>query len=57
MPEFHAREPEHQEWKRSVLSGKIELPEVDTAPFSLRSSAKPTIMSDGARSESTTAQS
>jgi alkanesulfonate monooxygenase SsuD/methylene tetrahydromethanopterin reductase-like flavin-dependent oxidoreductase (luciferase family) len=31
MPEFHAREPEHQEWKRRVLAGEIDLPEVDLA--------------------------
>ena len=23
MPEFHGREPEHQEWKRAVLSGEL----------------------------------
>jgi alkanesulfonate monooxygenase SsuD/methylene tetrahydromethanopterin reductase-like flavin-dependent oxidoreductase (luciferase family) len=33
MPEFHAREPEHQEWKRGVLAGEIELEEIDTAPY------------------------
>jgi alkanesulfonate monooxygenase SsuD/methylene tetrahydromethanopterin reductase-like flavin-dependent oxidoreductase (luciferase family) len=33
MPEFHAREPEHQEWKRGVLAGEIELEEIDTVPF------------------------
>ena len=32
MPEFHAKEPAHQEWKRQVLSGKIELEDLDTAP-------------------------
>jgi hypothetical protein len=31
MPEFHAREPEHQEWTRRVLAGEIDLPEVDLA--------------------------
>jgi hypothetical protein len=31
MPEFHAREPEHQEWKRRVLAREIDLPEVDLA--------------------------
>ncbi len=46
MPEFHAREPEHQEWKRQVLAGKIELEEVDTQPFNFRGSAKPTIPAD-----------
>jgi alkanesulfonate monooxygenase SsuD/methylene tetrahydromethanopterin reductase-like flavin-dependent oxidoreductase (luciferase family) len=33
MPEFHAAEGEHQEWKRNVLSGKIELQAIDTTPF------------------------
>jgi alkanesulfonate monooxygenase SsuD/methylene tetrahydromethanopterin reductase-like flavin-dependent oxidoreductase (luciferase family) len=31
MPEFAGREPEHQEWKRAVLAGEIELEEIDTA--------------------------
>jgi len=29
MPEFHAMEPEHARWKESVLSGEIELEEID----------------------------
>jgi alkanesulfonate monooxygenase SsuD/methylene tetrahydromethanopterin reductase-like flavin-dependent oxidoreductase (luciferase family) len=33
MPEFHGNEPAHQEWKRKVLAGEIELEEIDTAPF------------------------
>jgi alkanesulfonate monooxygenase SsuD/methylene tetrahydromethanopterin reductase-like flavin-dependent oxidoreductase (luciferase family) len=33
MPEFHAMEPEHQEWKRKVLAGEIQLEEIDTQPF------------------------
>ncbi|MEZ5817412.1 MAG: LLM class flavin-dependent oxidoreductase [Hyphomicrobiaceae bacterium] len=33
MPEFHAAEPEHQEWKRRVLAGDILLEEIDTQPF------------------------
>ncbi len=33
MPEFHAREPEHQAWKQRVLAGEIELEEIDTAPY------------------------
>ena len=33
MPEFHAREPEHQAWKTKVLSGELELEELDTTPF------------------------
>jgi alkanesulfonate monooxygenase SsuD/methylene tetrahydromethanopterin reductase-like flavin-dependent oxidoreductase (luciferase family) len=37
MPEFHAREPEHQEWKQAVLSGDITLDEIDTEAHNLRS--------------------
>lgn len=33
MPEFHAAEVEHQEWKRKVTSREIELEEIDTQPF------------------------
>jgi hypothetical protein len=33
MPEFHALEPDHQRWKESVLSGEIELDEIDTGPY------------------------
>jgi alkanesulfonate monooxygenase SsuD/methylene tetrahydromethanopterin reductase-like flavin-dependent oxidoreductase (luciferase family) len=33
MPEFHGNEPAHQEWKRKVLAGEIELEEIDTTPF------------------------
>jgi alkanesulfonate monooxygenase SsuD/methylene tetrahydromethanopterin reductase-like flavin-dependent oxidoreductase (luciferase family) len=36
MPEFHAKEPEHQEWKRKVLAREIELDELDTTPFKQR---------------------
>ncbi len=36
MPEFHANEPKHQEWKRKVLSGEIELEELDTTPYTDR---------------------
>jgi alkanesulfonate monooxygenase SsuD/methylene tetrahydromethanopterin reductase-like flavin-dependent oxidoreductase (luciferase family) len=31
MPEFHAREPQHQEWKRDVLAGRVTLEELDTS--------------------------
>jgi alkanesulfonate monooxygenase SsuD/methylene tetrahydromethanopterin reductase-like flavin-dependent oxidoreductase (luciferase family) len=41
MPEFHAREPEHQAWKARVLSGEIQLEEIDIEPFNT-SRAKPT---------------
>jgi alkanesulfonate monooxygenase SsuD/methylene tetrahydromethanopterin reductase-like flavin-dependent oxidoreductase (luciferase family) len=33
MPEFHAREPEHQRWKAEVLAGKIALEDLDTDGF------------------------
>ncbi|MGD9617502.1 MAG: LLM class flavin-dependent oxidoreductase [Alphaproteobacteria bacterium] len=33
MPEFHARIPEQEEWKRRVLAREIELEEIDTQPF------------------------
>ena len=36
MPEFQAMEPEHQEWKRQVLAGEIELEEIDTSPYESR---------------------
>ena len=32
MPEFHADEPAHQDWKRKVLSGELQLEEIDTDP-------------------------
>lgn len=36
MPEFQANEPAHQEWKRKVLSGEIQLEELDTTPYTDR---------------------
>jgi alkanesulfonate monooxygenase SsuD/methylene tetrahydromethanopterin reductase-like flavin-dependent oxidoreductase (luciferase family) len=36
MPEFHAKEPEHQAWKQKVLKGDIQLEEIDTTPFMTR---------------------
>ncbi|MFP6747371.1 MAG: LLM class flavin-dependent oxidoreductase [Alphaproteobacteria bacterium] len=33
MPEFHAREAEHQTWKDGVMSGQIILEELDTQPY------------------------
>ena len=33
MPEFTAKEPEHQEWKRKVLAREIELDDIDTTPY------------------------
>jgi hypothetical protein len=43
MPEFHAREPEHQEWKRGVLAGEIRLEKIDTEPHTVRTTAAPTL--------------
>jgi alkanesulfonate monooxygenase SsuD/methylene tetrahydromethanopterin reductase-like flavin-dependent oxidoreductase (luciferase family) len=42
MDEFHDGEAEHQEWKSGVLSGQIELEQIDTSPFNFRTSAAPT---------------
>jgi alkanesulfonate monooxygenase SsuD/methylene tetrahydromethanopterin reductase-like flavin-dependent oxidoreductase (luciferase family) len=53
MPEFHAREPEHQAWKSAVLAGEIELEEIDTDPFTLRGNSRPTIARDGTRDSDT----
>jgi hypothetical protein len=33
MPEFHAREPEHQRWKHDVLAGRVTLEALDTDGF------------------------
>ncbi|HIF98465.1 MAG TPA: LLM class flavin-dependent oxidoreductase [Myxococcales bacterium] len=49
MPEFHARESDHQAWKRDVLSGKIELEEVDTETHTIRGASRPTLAPDGTR--------
>lgn len=32
MPEFQAHEPQHQEWKRKVLAGEIELADAEANP-------------------------
>jgi hypothetical protein len=42
MPEFHEREPQHQEWKQAVLTGEITLEEIDTTPYSVYSVQTPT---------------
>jgi len=42
MPEFHADEPAHQAWKQKVLAREIELDEIDTAPYQMRSNQTPT---------------
>jgi hypothetical protein len=41
MPEFHAREPEHQAWKQAVLRGEIDLEEIDTASYNRPSNQTP----------------
>ncbi len=41
MPEFHEREPAHQEWKTKVLAGEIELDEIDTDPYKERYPGNP----------------
>ena len=40
MPEFHANVPAHEEWKARVLSGEVELEEIDTQRFKDRYGAK-----------------
>jgi alkanesulfonate monooxygenase SsuD/methylene tetrahydromethanopterin reductase-like flavin-dependent oxidoreductase (luciferase family) len=41
MPEFQAREDEHQVWKQAVLAGEIELDEIDTTPYNLVTNQTP----------------
>ena len=48
MPEFQADEPAHQEWKRGVLAGEIELDEIDTTPYNMRSNQTPTKKAESA---------
>jgi luciferase family oxidoreductase group 1 len=35
MPEFQAMEPDHQEWKRAVLRGDVQLEDLDTSKHNL----------------------
>ncbi len=42
MPEFHAREPQHQQWKKAVLAGEIQLEDIDTEPYNFAARGKPT---------------
>jgi alkanesulfonate monooxygenase SsuD/methylene tetrahydromethanopterin reductase-like flavin-dependent oxidoreductase (luciferase family) len=56
MPEFHAREPEHQKWKQAVLAGEIELDEVDTEAHSFKGGSTPTLAQDGTRVADTGSQ-
>ncbi|HBC53233.1 MAG TPA: LLM class flavin-dependent oxidoreductase [Alphaproteobacteria bacterium] len=41
MPEFHAMEDDHQQWKQAVLNGELELDEIDTAPFDMATNQTP----------------
>jgi alkanesulfonate monooxygenase SsuD/methylene tetrahydromethanopterin reductase-like flavin-dependent oxidoreductase (luciferase family) len=41
MGEFQEREPQHQDWKRKVLAGEIQLEEVDTAAYNMASTQTP----------------
>jgi alkanesulfonate monooxygenase SsuD/methylene tetrahydromethanopterin reductase-like flavin-dependent oxidoreductase (luciferase family) len=41
MPEFQARDAQHQAWKRDVLDGRLELAEIDTTPYLKRAIADP----------------
>ena len=40
MPEFHANIPAHEEWKAAVMSGDLDLDEIDTSPYLRRFGAK-----------------
>ena len=35
MPEFHAMEPEHAQWKADVLAGRIALEDLETQPYDI----------------------
>jgi alkanesulfonate monooxygenase SsuD/methylene tetrahydromethanopterin reductase-like flavin-dependent oxidoreductase (luciferase family) len=41
MPEFVDREDQHQDWKRKVLEGEIELAEIDTEAYRLITNQTP----------------
>ena len=47
MPEFHEREKDHQEWKQGVLSGEIQLEEIDTQPYNRPSNQTPKAKLEG----------
>jgi alkanesulfonate monooxygenase SsuD/methylene tetrahydromethanopterin reductase-like flavin-dependent oxidoreductase (luciferase family) len=54
MPEFHDMEPDHQKWKQQVLSGEIELEEIDPqsmTPVSLQSPQWKENQKPGARAD------
>ena len=37
MPEFHTSETEHQRWKEAVLTGRLQLEDLDTAGYKVYS--------------------
>ena len=41
MPEFHAMEPAHAEWKRAVLAGELTLEDIDTEAFKMITNQTP----------------
>jgi alkanesulfonate monooxygenase SsuD/methylene tetrahydromethanopterin reductase-like flavin-dependent oxidoreductase (luciferase family) len=41
MPEFHARQDEHEVWKQAVLAGELELAEIDTTPYQMATNQTP----------------
>ena len=45
MPEFHGRQPQHDEWKASVFAGETQLEEIDTDPFNFVARGKPSKVS------------
>jgi alkanesulfonate monooxygenase SsuD/methylene tetrahydromethanopterin reductase-like flavin-dependent oxidoreductase (luciferase family) len=47
MPAFHAREPEHQAWKRSVLAGETVLEDIDTNQYNIYSLQTPVAKTQG----------
>ena len=48
MPEFHAMEDDHQQWKQAVLNGELELEEIDTTPFDMTTNQTPSQKADAA---------
>jgi hypothetical protein len=49
MPEFTAKEPEHQEWKRKIFSREIGLEDIDTTPYKDRAGVGKGLRSTGWR--------
>lgn len=43
MPEFHDREADHQKWKNGVLSGDIELEDIDTTQYDMTARQTPSL--------------